>query len=82
MALDVGGVLSRKQDQKPDNTEIWKAAEENAYMFVHMLKHRTGDYPIIVSRVNHPSPRHWVVRFCESLGIPARQGASGQGCRR
>lgn len=70
VAIDCGGVLSERGDVKHDGATIYRAAAENAYLFVHLLHHRTGDYPHVVSRVNNPSPTHWVVRFCEAMGIP------------
>lgn len=71
VAIDCGGVLSERSDVKHDGATIYRAAAENAYLFIHLLHHRTGNYPTVVSRVNNPSPTHWVMRFCESMGIPS-----------
>lgn len=62
--------LSGKSDAHHDGNSIHKAASENAWVFVQVLKHRAGRFLTVISRVNHPSPQHWVVRFCQSIGIP------------
>ena len=74
VAIDVGGVLSDKQVEYQDGQTIYRAAMPGAYMFIHMLKHRTGRWPKVVSRVNQPDKcPHWVHRFCVSLGMPQGQ---------
>ena len=74
VAIDVGGVLSDKQLEYQDGQTIYRAAMPGAYMFIHMLKHRTGRWPKVVSRVNQPDKcPHWVHRFCVSLGMPQGQ---------
>ena len=74
VAIDVGGVLSNKQVEYQDGQTIYRAAMPGAYMFIHMLKHRTGRWPKVVSRVNQPDKcPHWVHRFCVSLGMPQGQ---------
>ena len=49
VAIDVGGVLSDKQVEYQDGQTIYRAAMPGAYMFIHMLKHRTGRWPKVVS---------------------------------
>ena len=69
VAVDVGGVLSDKSKPFVDGEQIYQSAMQGAYMWLHMLKHRTGRFPVIVSRVNHPNINHWVHRFVEALGV-------------
>ena len=76
VCIDVGGVLSKKDNTTfHDGAEIFKAAMPGAYGFIHMVKHRTGKFPRVVSRVvNFPEKKHhWVRRFCESLGLPGTE---------
>ena len=72
LVLDCGGVLSdnaRSQGQgRHDGVTIYKAAKPGAYAFVHMWL-ASGGRICVVSRVNFPSKRHWVIRFCEALGL-------------
>lgn len=72
LAIDCGGVLScTTDDVKYDDDKIYKAAMEGAYCFVQLYKFKTGRWPQVVSRVNFPSNKHWVRRFCrQTFGIP------------
>ena len=72
LAIDCGGVLSAKTDDvKYDDDKIYKAAMEGAYCLVQMYKFKSGRWPHVVSRVNFPSNKHWVLRFCKhTFGIP------------
>ena len=72
LAIDCGGVLSAKTDDvKYDDDKIYKAAMEGAYCLVQMYKFKSGRWPHVVSRVNFPSNKHWVLRFCKhTSGIP------------
>ena len=72
LAIDCGGVLSCKTDDvKYDDDKIYKAAMEGAYCLVQMYKFKSGRWPHVVSRVNFPSNKHWVLRFCKhTFGIP------------
>ena len=72
LAIDCGGVLSSKTDDvKYDDDKIYKAAMEGAYCLVQLYKFKSGRWPHVVSRVNFPSNKHWVLRFCKhTFGIP------------
>lgn len=72
LAIDCGGVLSAKTDDvKYDDDKIYKAAMEGAYCLVQLYKFKSGRWPHVVSRVNFPSNKHWVLRFCKhTFGIP------------
>ena len=72
LAIDCGGVLScTTDDVKYDDDKIYKAAMEGAYCFVQLYKLKSGRWPQVVSRVNFPSNKHWVRRFCkQTFGIP------------
>lgn len=61
----------KTDDVKYDDDKIYKAAMEGAYCLVQLYKFKSGRWPHVVSRVNFPSNKHWVLRFCKhTFGIP------------
>ena len=66
LGLDCGGVLSAL-DSKYEGGLIWKSAEEGAWPFLVVALQRHNCSVAVLSRVNHPSPTHWVRRFVESF---------------
>lgn len=75
LILDCGGVLSDRQPKlPPPNFNLHQTAVDGAYPFVHSFIHKYGAKELVVlSRVNHPKPWHWVERFADAMGISPRQ---------
>ena len=78
LVLDCGGVLSvasSRGREKHDGSDIYKAAIPGPYAFCQKFMQTYGATSLlVVSRVNFPeSKNHWLVRFCQSLGIPGGQ---------
>ena len=71
LVLDCGGVLSGKDGQRFDGSDIYKQAVPGAYAFCQLFTKAYGYQQLqVLSRVNYPSEDHWVVRFCETMGLP------------
>ncbi|CAE7679450.1 unnamed protein product [Symbiodinium sp. CCMP2592] len=78
LVLDCGGVLSvpsQYGQEKYDGDDIYKSAIPGAYAFCQKFMKQYGSNELqVISRVNFPSSKkHWVVRFCESLGLSENQ---------
>ena len=71
LVVDCGGVLSSKDGQRFDGLDIYKQAVPGAYAFCQLFTKAYGHQQLqVLSRVNYPSEDHWVVRFCETMGLP------------
>ena len=71
LVVDCGGVLSSKDGQRFDGSEIYRQAVPGAYAFCQLFTKAYGHQQLqVLSRVNYPSEDHWVVRFCETMGLP------------
>ena len=71
LVVDCGGVLSSKDGQRFDGSDIYKQAVPGAYAFCQLFTKAYGHQQLqVLSRVNHPSEDYWVVRFCETMNLP------------
>ena len=73
LGIDSGGVLttnsSGSKQPKPEGDKIWKATAPGAWPFLCIAQERRGRKVVVISRVNYPSPSHWVTRHCASVGL-------------